>query len=75
MGLQKVDALVWKDDSSISVTIISKPKVSYEAPETSISVLSAKLKGYNVKHIQPHPHWLFNHRLLSVIYDETYPFE
>ena len=39
------------------------------------SALSAKLKGYKVKHIQPTPHWLFNDRLLSEVYDETYPFE
>ena len=36
---------------------------------------NAKLKGYKVKHIQPTPHWLFKDRLLSEIYDETYPFE
>ena len=37
--------------------------------------LGAKLKGYKVKHIQPTPHWFFNDRSLSEIYDETYPFE
>ena len=56
-------------------TIQSQRKVCYEGEETSISALSAKLKGYKVKHIQPTPHWLFNDRLLSEIYDETYPFE
>ena len=40
-----------------------------------ISALSAQLKGYKVKHIQPTPHWLYKDRLLSDIYDETYPFE
>ncbi|MBR1387899.1 MAG: GIY-YIG nuclease family protein [Alloprevotella sp.] len=75
MGLQKGDVLIWKDDPSISVTILSERKVCYEGEETSISALSAKLKGYKVKHIQPTPHWLFNDRLLSEIYDETYPFE
>ena len=75
MGLQKGDILIWKDDPSISVTVISERKVCYEGEETSISALSAKLKGYKVKHIQPTPHWLYNERLLSEIYDETYPFE
>lgn len=75
MGLQKGDVLIWKDDPSISVTIISERKVSYEGEEISISALSSKLKGYKVKHIQPTPHWLFNDRLLSEIYDETYPME
>jgi len=73
--LQKGDVLIWKDDPSIFVTILSERKVCYQGEETSISALSAKLKGYKVKHIQPTPHWLFNDRLLSEIYDETYPFE
>lgn len=75
MGLQKGDVLVWKDDPSISVTVTSERKVSYNGDEASISALSAKLKGYKVKHIQPTPHWLYKERLLSDIYDETYPFE
>ena len=75
MGLHKGDVLIWKDDPSVSVTIISERKVCYEGEETSISALSAKLKGYKVNHIQPTPHWLYKDRLLSEIYDETYPFE
>ena len=46
-----------------------------QGEEVSISALSAQLKGYKVKHIQPTPHWLYKDRLLSDIYDETYPFE
>ena len=75
MGLQKGDQLVWKDDCRLTVTIISDRKVSYEGEEVSLSALSAQLKGYKVKHIQPTPHWLYKDRLLSDIYDETYPFE
>lgn len=75
MGLHEGDVLVWKDDPSIFVTIISERKVSYKGEEVSISALSAQIKGYKVKHIQPTPHWLYNERLLSDIYDETYPFE
>ena len=75
MGMQKGDILVWKDDPSISVTIISDRKVEYEGEECSISALSAQLKGYKVKHISPTPHWLFKERSLSEIYDETYPIE
>ena len=75
MGMQKGDLLVWKDDPSITVTIISDRKVEYEGEECSISALSAQLKGYKVKHISPTPHWLFKERSLSEIYDETYPIE
>ena len=75
MGLQKGDILKWKDDPTIFVTVVSDRRVSYHGEEVSISALSAQLKGYKVKHIQPTPHWFFNDRLLSDIYDETYPFE
>ena len=75
MGMQKGDVLVWKDAPSITVTIISERKISYKGEEVSISSLSAQLKGYKVKHIQPTPHWLYKDKLLSEIYDETYPIE
>ena len=75
MGLQKGDILHWKDDPSISVTIISDRKVLYDGEETSISALSAKLKSYKVKYISPGAYWMFNDKLLGDIYDETYPFE
>ena len=75
MGIHKGDILKWKDDPSITVTVISDRKVSYNGEEVSISALSAQLKGYKVKHIQPTPHWLYEDRLLSDIYDETYPIE
>lgn len=75
MGMRKGDVLVWKEDLSISVVIDSEGKVIYQDEEVSLSALSAKLKGYNTKHIAPGIYWLFNDRLLSYIYDETYPFE
>ena len=75
MGMQKGDVLIWKDDPSITVMIVSERKVSYQGEETSISSLSAQLKGYKSKHIAPGPHWLYKDKELSDIYDETYPFE
>lgn len=75
MGLHQGDILVWKDDPSISVSVLSERKVLYNGEEASISALSAKLKGYHTKHISPGAHWMFNEKLLSDIYDETYPFE
>lgn len=75
MGMQKGDVLTWKEDPAISVTVLSERKVSYNGEETSISSLSAQLKGYKSKHISPGSHWLFKDKLLSDIYDETYPFE
>lgn len=75
MGLQQDDVLTWKDDPSISVQIISERKVLYNDEECSISALTAQLKGYNTRHIAPGSYWLCNGRLLSEIYDETYPIE
>ena len=75
MGMQKGDVLVWKENPSITVTIISEHKIRYNGEETSISALSALLKGYKVNHIAPGPYWLYKDKLLGDIYDETYPFE
>lgn len=75
MGMQKGDILIWKDDPKISVSVMSERKVMYNGEESSLSALSAKLKGYNVRHISPGNHWLFKDKLVSEIYDETYPFE
>lgn len=75
MGMKKGDILVWKDNPEITVAISSERKVIYNGEEVSISALSAKLKGYNTKHIAPGVYWMYKDRLLGDIYDETYPFE
>ena len=75
MGIQNGEVLVWKEDPTISVIVASERKVSYKGEEVSISALSAQLKGYKVKHIAPGAYWLYNDKLLSEIYDDTYPFE
>ena len=75
MGMQKGDVLLWKEDPSISVVVDSERRVIYQGEAVSISALSAKLKGYNTKHIAPGKYWTYKDRLLDDIYDETYPFE
>lgn len=75
MGMKKGDVLLWREDPSISVVIDSERRVIYQNEEVSISALSAKLKGYNTKHIAPGKYWTYKDRLLDDIYDETYPFE
>lgn len=75
MGLNVGDVLVWKDDPTIKVVIISDRKIKYKDEEISLSALSAQLKGYKSKHIAPCSHWLYGDKLLSDIYDETYPFD
>lgn len=75
MGMQIGDILQWKDDPTIYVTITSGRTIKYNEEEVSISALSAQLKGYSTRHIAPGPHWLYKDRVLSEIYDETYPME
>ena len=75
MGMKKGDILLWKEDPSISVVINSERRVLYQDEEYSLSALSAKLKGYNVKHIAPGKYWIYKDKLFDDIYDETYPFE
>ena len=74
MGMQKGDVLVWRDDPTITVTIYSERKVLYNGEEIALSALTRDLK--NAKYyVAPTPYWTYNDRLLSDIYDETYPFE
>lgn len=75
MGMQIGDILQWKDDPTIYVAITSGRTIKYNEEEVSISALSAQLKGYSTRHIAPGPHWLYKDRVLSEIYDETYPME
>lgn len=75
MGMKKGDVLLWKEDPSICVVIDSERRVLYQGEEYSLSALSAKLKGYNVKHIAPGKYWMYKDKLFDDIYDETYPFE
>lgn len=75
MGMHEGDVLKWREDPTIFVTVASERKICYNGEITSISSLSAQLKGYKSKHIAPGAYWLYNDKLLSDIYDETYPFE
>lgn len=76
MGMKDGDTLLWRDDPSIFVTVSSNKKVVYGDEEVSLSALSAKLKGYSVKHISPCGCWKTSEgKLLSELYDELYPME
>ena len=75
MGIQNGEVLVWKEDPTISVTVVSERKVKYKGEEVSLSPLSARLKGNNRKYVDPGAYWLYKDKLLRDIYDETYPFE
>lgn len=74
MGMQKGDILVWKEDPSITASVYSDRKVLFNGEEIALSALTRDLKGGSY-YIQPGPYWTYKDRLLSEIYDETYPFE
>ncbi|MCC8019122.1 MAG: GIY-YIG nuclease family protein [Rikenellaceae bacterium] len=54
--------------------VCSPKKILHHGEEYSLSALTRKIK--NLDHnIAPCPHWYYNGRCLSDIYDETYPIE
>lgn len=74
MGMQKGDVLLWRDDPTITVTIYSDRKVMYKGEEMALSALTRDLRGAKY-YVAPTSYWLYKDRLLSDIYEETYPFE
>ena len=74
MGMQKGDILVWKEDSNITISVFTERSVLYNGKEIALSALTRDLKGYKY-YVAPGSYWLYKDRLLSEIYDETYPLE
>jgi len=74
MGMEKGDVLYWKEDPSISITVFSGKTVLFNGKEMAISAVSRDLKG-SKWYVAPGSYWLYKDRLLSEIYDETYPVE
>ena len=75
MGLKESDILVYKHDETITCSIKDNRHVLYQGDVCFISPLTATLLGSNAKYVQPTPHWFVKEsgKLLSDIYDETYP--
>lgn len=74
MGMKKGDVLQWKDDPSITLSVYTDRTVIFEGKEMAISAVTRDLKG-SKWYVAPGSYWLYNERLLSEIYDETYPVE
>ena len=74
MGMQKGDILVWKEDSNITISVFTERSVLYNGKEFALSALTRDLKGYKY-YVAPGSYWLYKDRLLSEIYDETYPLD
>lgn len=74
MGMKKGDVLQWKDDPSVTLSVYTERTVIFEGKEMAISAVTRDLKG-SKWYVAPGSYWLYNERLLSEIYDETYPVE
>lgn len=72
MGIGVGEILVWRDDASISVRVVSDRKVEYQGQEYSISPLTSTFLGYSCN-VGPCKYWKYKDRHLDDIYDETYP--
>ncbi len=72
MGLHDGDVLVFIHDETQRAIVSGAKKVRIDDEETSLTALTRNLldKPYN---IHPTPHWKFEDKILSEIYDETYP--
>ena len=77
MGLNEGDVLIYKHNETITCSIKDNRHVSYNGETCSISPLTASLLGGSAKYVQPTPHWIIkdSNRLLSDVYDETYPID
>ena len=56
------------------VTVCGPRKVSFEGEDVYLTFATRKILGLNYS-VQPGPYWRFNGKLLSQIYEETYPVE
>lgn len=72
MGLHKVDILNFIENSEITVTIESAKEVIFNGVKQSLTAVTKKLLNKTTD-LQPTPKWLYEGRLLSEIYNETYP--
>ena len=77
MGLNEGDVLIYKHNETITCSVKDNRHVSYNGETCSISPLTASLLGGSAKYVQPTPHWIIkdSNRLLSDVYDETYPID
>ena len=72
MGIKPGEMLVYAQDSSIKIKVLSEKKVSFEGKEYALSALTKKIKKLPY-YVGPCKYWMHKGRNLADIYDETYP--
>ena len=70
MGIPVGSKLTFSDDVT-ECMVASGRRVTFEGEEISLTALTQRLLETE-RPLQPSPHWSFDGRKLSVIYDETY---
>ena len=70
MGIA-VGSILHMVDSDATVTVCANRRVMLDGEETSLTAATTKLLGLEYQ-IQPTPHWTYEGKLLTEIYNETY---
>ena len=69
MGLKKGDVLTYVHDPSITCTVESERKVLFNGKVTHLTPITTELLNAKLS-VQPTPHWEFNGKNLSDLYEE-----
>lgn len=72
MGIKPGSVLTFVKDPSISVTVVSAKKVSFNGEVLSLTPITTKLMGSS-SNVQPTPFWEYQGENLRDIYDRVYP--
>lgn len=62
------------NDQQYKAVVKTARTVNYNEEEFYLSALTAQIMESKFNHVHPTPHWTFNGKVLSDIYDETYSF-
>ena len=70
MGIP-VGSVLHMVNSDTTVTVCADRKIMFDGEETSLTAATTKLLGLEYQ-IQPTPHWTYEGKVLTEIYNETY---
>ena len=72
MGIKAGSKLEYRDDRRITATVHGINTVLFRGKEEYLMPITKRIRGITYD-IRPAEYWTYNKRLLSDIYDETYP--
>jgi len=72
MGIELGSTLQYRDDSNVTVTVHGIHTVRFEGREMALMTATQQIRHVTYD-IRPADYWTHKGRLLSDIYDETYP--